>query len=163
MAIRYNAKEAAAHGFDRAGPGRYLCEVENATEEQSSKGDPMISLRWRSVERGFTICFDRLVFSEKARGIAHKKLKAMGARVSDEGDVEVEATDLIGLQAMLTLSEREFKGKKNLEPDFEAPGFGYEAVDALPVARLPQPPPIRMPAPAVSTSSDAKFDGDIPF
>ena len=148
MTIRYNAKEAAAQAFDRLPPGTYLCEIENAEEKATKSGDPMISLRWRHVEQGFTICFDNLVFNEKGRGIAHKKLKLMGHPIGDEGDAEIEASDLIGLQANLTLVEKEYQGKKNLTPDFDAEGFGYALVGG---GKLQPPEPDLNPNPIDDT------------
>lgn len=167
MTIRYNAKAAAEEGFERVPPGRYLCEVDNAEEKTTQNGDPMLSLRWRRIGESFTICFDNLVFSEKGRGIAHKKLKLMGAKVADSAeDVEIEAADLIGCQAWLTLRDKEHKGKKYLEPDFEAEGFGYASADELLPAGLGQELPagaIGKPGAKRSPAEDAAFNENIPF
>lgn len=155
MTIRYT-KEAAESGgeFERLKPGTYLCQVEDVIERQSSKGDPMISLRFRSVEHGVTICFDNLVFSPKATGIAHKKLKMLGYPLPEKGEeFTVEPSDLIGLEVNLTLVEAEYQGKKNLAPDFTAEGFGY-----TPAGTNPKPK-AAAPKVAAPPSSD---DDDIP-
>lgn len=154
MTIRYNAKAAEAESSDRLPPGRYLCRVEDSVEKTTKSGDPMVSLRWEYVYGGFTVCFDNLVFNDKGRGIAHKKLKAMGYKIPGDGhDVELEASDLIGMECYLTLVEKEYQGKKNLTPDFKAEGFGYEACggDAKAKTVLSNNP------------SDKGFDDDIPF
>ena len=155
MTVRYNTKEAEEESFERLPPGTYLCEVEDAIEKQSSKGDPMIALRWRYIEGGFTVAWDNLVFNKGGRGIAHKKLKMMGFALPETGDVEVEVGDLIGLNCRLTLVEKEYKGKKNLTPDFDAENFGYALVDGV------EP---RVSKPKAAPASDATgFDEDIPF
>lgn len=158
MAIRYNAKEASEEGFDRVPPGRYHCQVEAAEEKRTGDGDPMISLRWRRLGDSFTLCFDNLVFSAKGRGIAHKKLKILGARgVSDSAeDVEIEASDLIGCEAYLTVRDKIYKDKKYLEPDFDAAGFGYEPVDNVPLGKAPAGAPS-------GGMTDKELDDNCPF
>jgi len=149
VTISYNPKKAESEQFKKLPPGTYHAQVAEATEKTSSKGDPMISLKWHYLDGDFTLCFDNLVFNDGGRGIAHKKLKMMGVAIPDEDmEFSLDASDLVGMEAMLTVVEETYKGKTNLKPDFGADGFGY--------APVPGSVPVR-------PKSNEKFDDTVPF
>ena len=118
-------------GFPCGDPGTYECEVKDVKERVTSKSDEMWSLEFKDINTGKTICFDNLVFSEKACGFAYAKIKQLGITRNDAGEYDFERDDLIGKRASLTLVvEEDEKYGDKLVPKFGAENFGYKAVEA---------------------------------
>lgn len=113
--------------------GIYQCEVVDIDDSKTTKaGDEMWKIEFRDCKSGETICFDRLVFNEKARGIAFTKLKALGVKKHPKTGYDVEPQELIGLSVKLSLKIDEWNGQNKLTPDIYANEpfqCGYEPID----------------------------------
>ena len=111
-------------------PGEYESEVTDVTEHITKENkDEMWSLQFKDVETGETICFDNLVFSKKAAGIAYTKLKHLGVSKNENDKYQCDSQDLIGLRVKLTLKVKTYKDGNSLTPDFNAENFGYKMMD----------------------------------
>lgn len=115
--------------------GTYLAEVRNdAKEKDSAKGDPYFAVTFKVAEgerAGEFLCNDAIMLGGKGFGIGMKKLRALGFDVDSKDDLEIEASDLIGRRARLTVAEQAYtktdgsKGR-SLKPTGDADSnFGY--------------------------------------
>ncbi len=93
---------------DAIPPGEYEVRVVKATEEISSNGSDMISLRLR-VEPGKFV-FEHIVFSEAAAWKIAEFLSAFGEDVSGEKDIH--AIDYIGRTARVRLTSVNYRGQE---------------------------------------------------
>jgi len=107
--VTFTEKEAdvsdSGSGSDSLKPGIYLAEVKAV----KVKRDDQFSL----------------AFSGKALGIARKKIKALGIIPNEEGVWDFEPMELVGTRVKLTLITETWKGRDQLKPDMDTPGFGY--------------------------------------
>ena len=97
--------------FERMGPGRYLVEIEDASEKTSKAGDAYFNLRLKAVGFGKVLCFDVVMLAGKGRGIGYAKLKALGVTEKDE---QLAAAELIGRRAYVEVESEEYDGKTRL-------------------------------------------------
>ena len=113
-------------GFEVREPGQYGAEVKEINVKETTNGDPMLTLKFFDLETDTFLCSDNLVFSEKAKGFAYRKVEMLGI-IPNEGDVfELEPEELIGCRCLLNLVIEENNGKKFLKPVFSGKGLGYE-------------------------------------
>ena len=119
-----------SNGIECGEPGNYESEVVEVKEQLTKNNDEMWCLEFKDVETGETICFDNLVFSKKAAGIAFTKIKNLGVNKNEEGKYRCDSQDLIGLRTNLTLKVKTYKDVDSLTPDFNAENFGYKMDEA---------------------------------
>ncbi len=97
-------------------PGDYLVTVVEATETFSKAGDEMIKLKLE-VEGHRVHLFDYLVATESSFWKIDTFRKAIGERVVEGQEVEMNASDLEGRQGYARLKVEEYQGKQNNKVD----------------------------------------------
>ena len=143
--------------FSIGEPGEYLMEVETS-EERNGQNGPYFSVLLRAVEERKVSCFDIMSFSSKALPITKRKLLALGA---DLKSGNVDATDLIGLRAWVSLKAEQYKNnagelRDKLSVNINARGFdaGYKAEEQLEKVAPKKP---------AAKGKIEDMDSDIPF
>lgn len=119
-------------------PGIYQVEVVACTPKTSQSGNRMWSVRLHAVEFDAMLCYDNMMLTGKGAGMTAAKLELLGfARGS-----QVDAPDLVGRRAWVSVLEKEYNGKVNLAVDISAPGSkcGYFAVEPAGVMKPEEPP-----------------------
>lgn len=134
--VRYTASDVEkANASGLPAEGKYLGEIDKSDEKYSQSGDPMFNVAFKDVSTGHRLCFDTIMMGGRGMGIGHKKLLILGVVAEGEKEFDVEAHQLLGKRAVLTLKHETFNGKTNAKPDFKAnAGFGYEPESAWVVA-----------------------------
>ena len=137
--------------------GVYLAEIASAESRQSQAGDAMVNIALSEVGSRRHICYDNLMMNGRGAGIGVKKALSLGIaeRYKEEGEKRVRVSPpehWKGHRAVVTVIMGEYKGKKRLEVDFGADGFGYAPEDTWDPSRTPEAPP-----------PDDPDDTDIPF
>ncbi len=116
-------------------PGVYIAQVESAYEGETKNGDPKWRIKFKSNGDGKFLCWDTLVFSERSKGVAMKKLSILIKKTDDEGSYEVEEPEeIIGSLVKIDLKTEKRVNENGdeeyfLTPDFRADGFGYANVE----------------------------------
>ena len=128
-------------------PGEYLLTILEAVETISkSTGDEMIKLRLEVEGHGATL-YEYLVSNGSSAWKIDSFRRALGERVVEGEEVEIDTRNLVGRQARAKLRVETYQGKDSNKVDYWlSPQLG-----TVPAAR---------PAPAPSAK---KEDGDEPF
>lgn len=111
--IRVNLTGVEAGG-PKLSPGRYVAELVDCNEEESSSGNPMLVWEWEVVEgdsagmtiKSWTSLQEHALFGLKGH------LKAFGI---DDDDVDIDTDRLIGRKVLLTVGERSYKDRETGE------------------------------------------------
>ena len=93
-------------------PGEYLVEVDDATEQTSSGGNPQIQLEMRAIggeQDGGTIR-DWVTITPESLGRVKQVLNAMGVANLD-GEIEFEAAELVGKRCRIVVRNELYDGK----------------------------------------------------
>jgi Protein of unknown function (DUF669) len=93
-------------------PGEYTVQVDDATEETSSGGNPQIKLEMRAIggeQDGGTIS-DWVTVIPKTLGRVKQVLEAMGVQNLD-GQVSFEAAELIGKKCRIVVRDELYNGE----------------------------------------------------
>ena len=105
--------------FDK---GSYYCEV---AEVRDGNRPNQYGICFKEVQSGKIICWDNLTFSEKALGIAHKKLQSIDPAF--KVNQEYNEQNLVGKRVTLLLEYETYKENTSLRPKFKSKNFGYIA------------------------------------
>jgi hypothetical protein len=119
--VQVNMGNEGEGGFDLQPEGDYLAEVQGCEEKTSGKGDPMFSVKLKRVGDSAFLCYDVLMLGGAGWGIGRNKLICLGFPA--EGDLNIEAAELIGRRVYVSLKEEEYDGKTKLKVDIYRDGW----------------------------------------
>ena len=115
--------------------GKYLVEIKSGTIKRTKNEDEMWALILNDVESGKQVCWDNLVFSSSAKGIAFKKMGIMGVEKGDDGWKDIQSPDeLIGMRFYVHVFEDSYTNPKTgkvtkgmkIKSDVKGTFMGYE-------------------------------------
>ena len=129
-------------------PGVYLAEVARAEERHGGW-----SLRLKDMESGRVLCFDLLTFSEKAVGIARKKMACLGMR----GISDPEARDFEGRRVWIKTKLETYEGSERAKVDIYADGFYCGYLSEEEGNAKWKPGAVAKPVPAKVSDSETPF------
>jgi len=89
-------------------PGEYPCQVAEVRESRSPAGHMRWGIRWEVLTgdwEGRTACWDSLHWSDRSLPRAKYVLQTLG--VPAEGVTDLEASALVGLKALVTITPEE--------------------------------------------------------
>ncbi len=123
-------KESEMNEGGMAAEGSYLAEVQHAEKRRSGAGDEMVNLAIVDAHTKKFLCYDNVMLEGKGAGIGAAKALSLGVaeRTEIDGEKVVSIEDVYswkGARFVVTLTTGEWKGKKRMEADFGAEGFGY--------------------------------------
>lgn len=123
--------------FHSVPAGEYACRVTDVRERLARDGSPRWNLRLEVIEgdhAGRTAGWDSITWSD--RGVHRVQLVLCALGVDARGEVQLESSDLIGLEARVRFEEEEHEdprtGRRQLR--LRVPYNGFQPLDGAPFA-----------------------------